>query len=240
MKNYEKDYHVKQIMNPYRSTEVFVDWIADEILCEGGGRILDMACGAGANTMYMANRFRESKFIGMDINRELIEFGNMQIKERCEFDNCQLFEGDWFHMEQKWIGEFDGVISFQTLLMFPDYREALKKLAELQPRWIAVSSLFYEGDIEYTIRFKDYYRPGDGKDYSVVYYNIHSMIRFKEYMKELGYSDFRAIPFDIDIDIPKTDNLDIGTYTVKTTTGKRLQMSAAMMMPWHFAIAQRK
>lgn len=37
MKNYEKDYHVKQIMNPYRSTEVFVDWIADEILCEGGG-----------------------------------------------------------------------------------------------------------------------------------------------------------------------------------------------------------
>lgn len=205
----------------------------------GALKVLDMACGAGGNAMYMANKFKDSQFIGLDINEELVDYGNNYIREHSLGDNCRLYKGDWFRPEERWIGVFDGVISFQTLLMFPDYREALLKLTELRPKWIAVSSLFYEGDIEYTNKGRNYYRPSEGKEFTDFYYNIHSMPRFKEYMKELGYSRFEFIPFEIGIDIPKTDNMDIGTYTVKTEDGKRIQISAGLMMPWYFVVASK-
>ena len=53
------------------------------------------------------------------------------------------------------------------------------------------------------------------------------------------HENFEYIPFMIDIDLPKTDNMDIGTYTVKTVEGDRIQISAGMMMPWYFAVAYK-
>ncbi len=241
MKKYELDYHVKQMEHIYRSTEIFVNWLEERGIMGNGQqlKVLDMACGTGANTIYMANRFRESQFVGMDINEEFIDYGNSQMEKYSQHRNCNLYKGDWFQPAKQWIGAFDGVISFQTLMMFPDYREALRKLAELHTKWIAVSSLFYEGDIEYTNKFRDYYRPSEGREYTDIYYNIHSIPRFKEYVSELGYTKFDYIPFDIDIDLPKTENLDIETYTVRTEEGKRIQISAGMMMPWYFAVAHK-
>lgn len=48
-------------------------------------------------------------------------------------------------------------------------------------------------------------------------------------MGELGYPDFEYIPYDIDIDLPKPESRDIGTYTVKTTDGHRIQISRGLM-----------
>ncbi len=238
MKKYEEQYHLSQIQHPYRSTEVFADWLEEYGFIQRS-RVLDMACGAGANTLYMANRYKDSQFVGLDINEEFIICGNKQIETECAYNNCCLYKGDWFHPDNKWIGAFDGIISFQTLLMFPDYREALKMLVELQPKWIACSSLFYEGRIEYTNKFRNYYRPSADKEYTDTYYNIHSIPLFQEYMRGLGYPEFRYIPFEIDIDLPKTENLDIGTYTIKTEDGKRIQVSGGLMMPWHFVVAYK-
>lgn len=198
-----------------------------------------MACGGGANTIYLANRYENIHFTGMDINKEYIDTGNNMLEQKLIHGNCELCYGDWFNIDSERVGAFDGIISFQTLLMFPDYKAALEKLADLKPKWIALSSLFYEGDIEYTNKFHDYYRPSEGRDYTEIYYNIHSMIRFRKYMEELGYPNFEYMPFEIDIDLPKTDNMDIGTYTIKTVDGKRIQISAGMMMPWYFVVAYR-
>lgn len=207
----------------------------------GGGqnRVLDMACGAGANMLYMGNRHENIQFVGMDIDQEYINYANQVVDDYSKYNNCKFYIGDWFNVDPKWINTFNGVISFQTVLMFSDYREALSKLAALHPDWIAFSSLFYEGDIEYVNKFRNYYRPSDGKEYTECYYNIHSTIRCREFMKELGYCNFEYMPFEIDIDIPRTDSKDIGTYTVKTEEGKRIQISGGLMMPWYFVIAYK-
>ncbi len=238
MKRYEEQYHLSQIEHPYRSTEIFINWLEKHKLFQRS-KILDMACGAGANTLYMANRFKDSQFVGLDVNEELIICGNNQIEKNSFYGNCRLYKGDWFNPDNKWIGVFDGIISFQTLFMFPEYKEALKMLTKLQPKWIGLSSLFYEGKIEYTNKFRNYYRPSECKEYTDTYYNIHSIPLFKEYMNTLGYSRFEYIPFDIDIDLPKIDSLDIGTYTIKTEDGKRIQVSGGLMMPWYFVIAYK-
>lgn len=45
--------------------------------------------------------------------------------------------------------------------------------------------------------------------------------------------------FEIDIDLKKTDSMDMGTYTIMTAEKKRMQVSGAIMMPWYFIYAER-
>ncbi len=231
-------YHCRQYERVNKSTESFVNWLEGMryLQKDVGQNICDMACGGGANTLYLSNIFEKSSFTGIDLSEELVRYGNEHIKEQ---NNCRLYQGDWYRLDENWIGKFDGIVSFQTLSWLPEYEIAIKKLAELNPRWIAISSLFYEGDIEYNIKLKNYYRPTDMQEYGEAYYNIYSLVRVKKHFESLGYKKFNFLPFEIDIDLPKPDNLDIGTYTVRTQEDKRLQISAALMMPWYFIVASK-
>lgn len=234
----DNNYHRKQYENVYRSTEKFVDWLENlgYLNTEVTQNICDMACGGGANVFYLSNWFKNSYFTGIDLSQELVQYGNAILKEKS---NCRLYQGDWLQPKTKWREKFDGIISFQTLSWLPEYQEPLRNLSLLNPKWIAISSLFYEGDIEYTIKLKDYYRASNDKEYEEAYYNIYSLIRVREYLKKLGYYKFEYMLFEIDIDLPKTESMDIGTYTIKTEDGRRLQISAALMMPWYFIVASK-
>lgn len=53
-----------------------------------------------------------------------------------------------------------------------------------------------------------------------VFYNIYSLPRMEAYFKKLGYNHFYYKEFEIDIDLPKTNGLGRGTYTVKDESGK--------------------
>lgn len=230
-------YHNRQYQQIYRSTEKFVEWLENKgiLTKDMPQNICDMACGGGANINYLSSKYTNSNFVGIDCDQDCIIYGNEHIKK----SNCQLHWGDWFSLDAKWVNQFDGIISFQTLSWLSEYQNPLKQLALLNPKWIALSSLFYEGDIEYTIKLKDYYRPQKDKEYEEMYYNIYSLIRIEKYFKLLGYTKFEYIPYDIDIDLPKAESLDIGTYTVKTADNRRLQVSGALMMPWYFIIASK-
>lgn len=126
-----------------------------------------MACGIGANMLYMANRHENIQFTGMDIEPNYIEYANQMLGKNSKYGNCKFYIGDWFDIESKWIDTFDGIISFQTLSWLSEYEIPLKALAKLNPRWKAVSSLFYEGDIDYSIKLKNYYRAVRYKNTSI-------------------------------------------------------------------------
>lgn len=231
-------YHCRQYKEVNKSTQCFVDWLKglgylgqDKVQS-----ICDMACGGGANTFYLSNLFKECTFTGIDLSEELIAYGNRQIEGQ---QNCKLYQGDWYDLGDKWKDKFDGIISFQTLSWLPEYETAIKNLTLLNPEWIAISSLFYEGDIEYSIKLKNYYRPTEKQEFSEAYYNIYSILRIRKYLESLGYRKFDFKPFEIDIDLPKPDSFDIGTYTIKTKEDKRLQVSAALLMPWYFIVASK-
>ena len=231
-------YHKNQYKKIYRSTEKFVVWLEKlgYLKSDVSQHICDMACGGGANILYLSKHFPKASFTGIDFSQELIDYGNERLKEK---NNCKLYQGDWFALEPKWKEKFDGIVSFQTLSWLPEYKVPLKQLSNLNPNWIALSSLFYEGDIEYTIKLKNYYRPSNNSEFGEMYYNIYSLIRVRKYFEQLGYNKFEYMPFEIDIDLPQTDNMDIGTYTVKLENKKRIQISAALMMPWYFIVASK-
>ncbi|MBF0544809.1 MAG: hypothetical protein HQM08_10265 [Candidatus Riflebacteria bacterium] len=83
-----KDYHEKQILRPYRSTEKFVEWLMELGKLKTTGnensemKILDVGCGKGGNVIYLGKKFPKFSFFGMNINKELVDEGNSIILEQ--------------------------------------------------------------------------------------------------------------------------------------------------------------
>ena len=236
----ELDYHVGQYGVTRRATIAFCDWLEKEGILEPerGERILDLGAGAGANTHYMARRYPAKSVVGVELNPALVELG-VQCAAESGVDNFELVQGDLYELVASPFGGCGGVVSFQTLSWLPEWEVPVRKMAGLGPRWIAVTSLFFEGEVEYRIEVRDYKRPKAGKAYEDSYCNVYSIPRLRKLLAEMGYSDFRFTPFAIDIDLPKPDGLRFGTYTESLVGGGRLQISGALLMPWYFVVARK-
>lgn len=231
------NYHRKQFLEPKRSTVAFEEFLTQ---CRNidNSNILDLACGGGAVELYLTKLHPKLKIHGVDIIdksfRLLEEFTD--ISER---QNITLTQGDWYNLSDGFIGKYDGVISLQSLSWLEDWKIPMEKVCRLNPDWIAMSSLFYEGRINYQVKLTDYEIPTEDRDYQETYYNIYSIPMIKEYLLEWGYTDFKYEPFNIDIDLEKPNHMDAQTYTIRTEDGKRMQISGAMLMPWYFIYASK-
>lgn len=237
MKTIIEDYHRRQFIEPYRSTVSFEGFLRKHVNL-GGVKVLDLACGGGANEYYFARKYCDSQWDGLDIDENLFTIFD---EETDNIRNVRLMKGDWFNIESSLVGQYDGVISLQALSWLPEWKGPMEQICKLNPRFIALSSLFYEGDIEYTVNIKNYERPDieKGTDHTKAFYNIYSIPRIKTFLADNRYRIFYAQPFEIDVDLPKPEKRDWGTYTIKTKEGRRLQLSAAMLMPWYFIYAER-
>lgn len=229
-------YHKKQFTEPNRSTVAMEKFLADQTDIKGN--VLDLACGGGAVAAYFAKLHPEVNIKGIDIVDKSFwmfeEFADDDIKKRVSLET-----GDLYNLNRKYVNATDGVIMTHTLVVLEDWRVALEKIIELNPKWIGLSSLFYEGRIELQVKVMDYERRDEIWDHVEQYYNVYSLPIVKEFLQERGYSVFEYMPFEIDIDLPKPDHRDMGTYTVKTEDGRRLQISGPMLMPWYFVYAAK-
>jgi len=230
-------YHEKQFQNPYRSTVSFAGWIEHLKLlsAKDSKNILDIGCGEGANISYLATKFPNSTFTGIDLNKTLVKKGNAMFK-KLKFKNCKLEIGDLYDLEAKYRGNIDGIISLQTLSWLPSYQQPIEEMVKLRPDWIAMSSLFYDGFIECEIKVRDY---SSLNKHTEVFYNVYSLKLVKDLFRKKGYKKFKYIPFEIDIDIKRKKDGRMGTHTVKTAEGTRLQISGPLLMNWYFIMAAK-
>ena len=129
--------------------------------------------------------------------------------------------------------------SLQTLSWLPEYQRPLEQICKLNPNWIAVSSLFYDGKINYTINIENYERPANGAEFSQVNYNIYSVPIIREMLRVYGYTRFCYRPFEIDIDISRPEHSDLGYYTVKTKEDRRLAFNTCLYQPEGFIFASK-
>ena len=228
--NTNLEWYLRQFQNPYRITVEFKNFLEQNIvICKE--HILDIGCGPGNSLDYIANSFPDSFFTGIDINTDLFKL----YKGKC--NNIKFCQGDCFHIDSQLIGKFEGVISMQTLSWLPEITKPLEEICKIKPKWIAISSLFYDGKINYNISLENYERPTNGRDFSQVYYNIYSVPLIIELLKKFGYNKFVYKPFEIDIDISKPMHRDLGYYTIKKDDGKRLAFNTCLYQPEGFIFA---
>jgi SAM-dependent methyltransferase len=233
-------YHLKQYAHPYRSTVHFCRWLAINKVLERSSRqkVLDIAAGMGASTCYLAKKHPRSSFVGIDIDPELVKRGNGYLRKLGQ-KNCKLEKSDLYNLHKKYGGKYDGVVSLQTLSWLPDYKLPLQRMLALRPKWLALSSLFFPGNIECKIQVRDYSDPLISRPCKEEYYNIYSLKRVQEFFSKHGYSRFTYAPFTIDIDLPKPTKPILQTYTETLKDGRRLQISGPLLMNWYFILARR-
>lgn len=226
------EWYLRQFKEPYRITVAFKKFL-DKNINISKERILDIGCGAGSALDYIAKSYKNAKFMGLDINPELFKM------YMGDAENITFRGGDCYNLDRELVNQFEGVISLQTLSWLPEYNRPLSEICKLNPKWIAVSSLFYPGKINFTISMENYERPVGDKKFSQVYYNVYSVVLIKEMLKSLGYSNFIYEQFEIDIDINQPDKYDLGYYTINTDNGKRLAFNTCLYQPEGFIFASR-
>ena len=231
-------YHTSQFNDVYRSTVLFCEWLENEAFIHTGSEqtVLDIGCGMGANIFYMSKRFPHCKFVGVDINADLVGKGNKFFRENG-IHNCTLEVGDIYNLDEKYFFEFDGVTSYQTLSWLPHYKKAIESMANVGSAWIALTSLFYDGPLSCKIEMQDY--DENLQPISSSFYNVYSIPSVREIFRSVYYRSFIYAPFEIDIDIPRGSNKGRGTYTEKLKNGERMQMSGPLRLPWYFIGARR-
>ena len=115
-------------------------------------------------------------------------------------------------------------------------------LIKLKPKWIAINSLFYRGEVDvlihiretksiYSMNYKDNDPDGD--------FNIFSINNLKRLLKNKNYKITKIHEF-----FPKEQIIINkkfrGTYTIKTEINKNTCFSGPVYLPWHFILIEKK
>lgn len=191
--------------------------------------VLDACCGIGDLVYYLSRLNAAATFTGVDKADFLIAAA----RENFDNPNVTFQQGDVYALSEQF-GEksFDLSVCKQTLSWLPGYEKPVQELMKVSRRAVFISSLFYDGRIDFETRVREYGSASGREDYNA-YYNVYSFPVFREFCVNHGAKDVVGFDFHIGIDIPKPADLDrMGTYTVKLDSGERLQVSGALLMPW--------
>lgn len=108
------------------------------------------------------------------------------------------------------------------------------------PNFLALTSLFYEGNISCHIEVEEH------KKNRKCFYNVYSLPELEVFCEKSGYLLKKFAPFNIDIDLQRPDNMDaMGTYTERimaqgSGSEKRIQISGPLLMNWYMVLIQKK
>lgn len=192
--------------------------------------VLDACCGIGDLLYFLAQLNPGARFTGVDKAEFLID------EARTHFagnPNVTFEQGDIYALaEQFGENSFDFSVCKQTLSWLPSYEKPVEELIAVTRRAVFISSLFYDGRIDFETRVREYTTDA-GRDGYNAFYNVYSFPVFRDFCLRRGAKDVVGFDFNIGIDLPRPANPDrMGTYTVQLQSGERLQISGALLMPW--------
>jgi trans-aconitate methyltransferase len=193
----------------------------------GSKKVIDIGCGAGSSTYFLAKEYSDTTFLGLDISEDLISLSKNIVAEK-KLLNIDFIVDDWFELNN--YEQINGVISIQTLSWLSEFEIPLIQIFEkINPSGISFTSLFYEGDISLKTEVLEHINN------KACFNNHYSIPAIERLSHKYGYKIADYKPFEIDIDIDKPVDLNyMSTYTIKTEKEKRIQVSGPMLMNWYF------
>lgn len=192
--------------------------------------VLDACCGIGDLLYFLAQLNLNARLTGVDKAEFLIDEARTHFADN---PNVAFEPGDIYALSDQFgKNSFDLSVCKQTLSWLPSYEKPVEELMAVTRRAVFISSLFYDGRIDFETRVREYTTEA-GRDGYNAFYNVYSFPIFREFCVERGAKDVVGFDFNIGIDLPRPANPDrMGTYTVQLHSGERLQISGALLMPW--------
>jgi ubiquinone/menaquinone biosynthesis C-methylase UbiE len=208
----------------------FFEELVGPYLKESDVSVLDACCGMGDLTFFLSELNPNAVFTGVDKASFLIDEARRNFPGN---PNISFQQGDLYELSKQF-GEksFDLSVCKQTLSWLPGYEPAVRELMSVTRRAVFISSLFYDGRIDFETRVREHTTDA-GRDGYNAFYNVYSFPIFREFCLSQGARDVVGFNFKIGIDLPRPVDPDrMGTYTLPLQSGERLQISGALLMPW--------
>lgn len=229
-------WHSSQFAEPKRNTAKLEEFVKRVAGGDSPSDVLDAGTGAGANMLHLADVFPTAHWTGIDLHEELLEIGREYLDPAC----FTLRQSDMLRLEKDFGPKcFDVSLTILTLSWLDDYELAVEQLLAVTKKRLFILSLFSDSALDAFIRVVDRMKgpekhlagPHEGLDGR---YNIYSLPRFREFLKQRGAKEIVAEPYEIDIDLPQPDHKGMGTWTERMADGRRLQLSGPLWMQWWF------
>ena len=190
--------------------------------------IADIACGAGSLSYHLCNTlYPNAQYRLSDFNKDAIELAQQKLTSpNFKFTVDSIYELS-FETDS-----MDIVSCRQTLSWLSDPEKALAELIKTckSGGYIYLSSLFnIDHDVDIYSRVIDFTRTSSSTNLSVSY-NTYSKKTISRIL-ENKVQHFDIMPFVPKIDFEHNDR-GLGTKTIKTAAGDRLQTSAGMLLNW--------
>lgn len=228
-------YFQDRLEEPYRSTVAMEAAASSQGFFDlpDGALVVDMACGTGSETAWLAQKYPHLNFLGIDLEMHFIEAADARYPatENLSFRQGDLFDGK----NQEQDGGFHAVWLSQTLSWLPSWEPALLSLVQTSATRFAISTLAWDSPHESQV--VHFLAEPDSGSTSRVNYNVYSIPAISDFMERRGFSKKLVLPFEIDIDLEKPAvSSNFGSYTVKSDDGRRMIFSSWQYLPWHFLI----
>ena len=245
--NHVKKYVLDDFKYPKESTKSFFSFLEKNSVlnCIEEEIILDMGAGAGSGTFFFAKNKKNAKFIGIDYNKELVEWVNGEIWDNnsiYKMKNLDLIYGDWNNpqdiIKSIYPSKIKSILSIHSLCTQKNFGESMNKLIQLNPEFIAINSLFYDGPLDVLIHIRDL-KNNISDNNPDADFNIHSLPAGNEYMKKLNYEICDYEPFNINLNLDRPEDKGRGTYTLKTELSEFSQFSGPVYLPWYFVLYKK-
>lgn len=224
-------YHESQYQKPKRSTIALCDFVMRILPSKDNSYdAIDVGCGGGANIYYLSKILPKTKWVGLDFADKYF----MLAKQYSPlYEKIDFIQGDFYKIREHFPKKsFDISFSIQTLSWLPDYEDAIEEMMSVTKKWIFVTSLFSDFNVDVFSNVFEYNNDWSTKKDSPYNYNIYSFGKFKDFCMDHGAKEVIAEDFVIDTDLPIPDSMQMGTYTIKDIDEQRLQFSGPLNMPW--------
>jgi SAM-dependent methyltransferase len=226
-------YFYNQFKKPYNSTKSLFFFLKKKNIINSS--FIDLGCGTGSHLFLLRDKFKnKKKLLGIDYNKYLINFAKKKAKKSKDIN---FSYGNIFNLNNKLKNKFDAALSIQTLSWVKDYKLAIDNMIKLNCKYIIVSSLFFRGLVDFSIKANFLKNKFSNKYLYFKYYNIYSLNNFLEYLKSKGYKSI-VKEFNIKKSLPINNQLLMKTYTLNIKK-KFIQFSGPIRLDWFFIISKK-
>lgn len=190
--------------------------------------VADVACGGGCLSFWLNKKYPHCHYTLIDLNPEFLsDAANLNTGS-----NFHFIMDDVYDLKEVRDNTFDLTCCWQTLSWLENPEKALHQLVRItkQGGRIYLSSLFNDfHEVDIYSKVLDWTRDSTQQGHYAVY-NTYSMRTLRTWIGS-KVNSIELYKFDIDIDLLEKVK-GLGTYTVKSADGKRLQISAGMLLNW--------
>lgn len=218
----------KKCVTEKREIDKFFEKLISPFIESKNYNILDACCGIGYLSYFLSEISPKSKFLGVDQTYYLIEEAKKLGQKKS---NISFELNDISNIVTKYPKNFDISINWRTLSWLPYYKQMLRDLFAVTKHHIFLSSLFYDGDIDFITQVREFKKEA-GKEHFNDYCNVYSLPQFQKFVYKLGAKNIEVYDFEINKDLEKPPIDQLGGYTLKLEDGKRLQISGIILLPW--------